>query len=319
MPTDPIAEPFLLRERWRCETLIVNGGGKSIWRAYDQQLQRWVAVRILAPPDVEHARDRPRLDRVLSVAATLRHDNVAHLYDAFEDDLGTVLVGELVNGPSLRELSDQLGPLPPHAVAAIGIQLADGAADIHAAGVAHRDLAPDNVRVTHDGRLKILGLGDARLLADGGATPAVGIVAGSLYLAPEQLEGGASDARTDVYAIGLMLWELATDAQPFGAEDALRAVELRLEQDIPPLRTGWSSAPRHLSEAIRTATRRDPDQRWQQARELASALLAPYPERPHLVLTDLARGSLPEPPPPVASLAADTRPMASPSGEESVH
>jgi eukaryotic-like serine/threonine-protein kinase len=304
MPIHGSDQPFVLRDRWQCDERIAEGGGKSVWRAYDRQLQRPVAIRILAPPEIDVPRDRSRLDRLLAVAATLRQDNVAHLYDAFEEELGTVLVGELVEGPSLRELSDRLAPLPPDAVAAVGIQLADGAADIHAAGVAHRDLVPQNVRVTHDGRLKILGLGEARLLADGGATPAIGLTEGSPYLAPEQLEGTPSDERTDIYAIGLMLWELATGDPPFDDEDPLRAMELRTRRDLPALRTGWPSVPKRLSRAVETATRRDPAERWQHADALSSALRSDGPGRPHAVLRELARGLLPSPPPPVDSLAS---------------
>lgn len=317
MSTDPGEEPFVLRERWRCETLIARGGGKSVWRAFDEQLHRPVAIRILAPPEIRAPRDRPRLDQLLTVAATLRHDNVAHLYDAFEEDLGTVLVGELVEGPNLRELGDRLAPLPPDAVAAVGVQIADGIADIHAVGVAHRDLAPENVRVRHDGRVKILGLGDARLLADGAATPAIGIAEGSLYLAPEQLEGGPSDERTDIYALGLMLWELAAGRRPFDDDDVLGAVERRIQEDLPALRGGWSSVPRQLSRIIQTATRRDPTQRWQHAGDLSSALRSQHTDRPNTVLRDLARDLLPSPPPPVASLAPEAR-SASPASTEGV-
>ncbi len=306
MASDPSEHPFVLRERWRCQSLIARGGGKSVWRAYDEQLHRPVAIRILAPPETEPPGHRSRLEQLLTVAATLRHDNVAHLYDAFEDDLGTVLVGELVEGPSLRELHDRLAPLPPEAVTAVGMQLADGVADIHAAGVAHRDLAPENVRVTHDGRLKILGLGDARLLADGAATPALGLVEGSLYLAPEQLEGHPSDERTDVYALGLMLWELATGHRPFGdADDLLQAVERRTSEDLPALRRGWSSISKRLSRIVEKATRCDPEQRWQHASDLGAALRSHHPERPQGVLRDLASELLPAPPPPVDSLTPE--------------
>ena len=312
MSSDPSEHPFVLRERWRCQDLIARGGGKSVWRAYDEQLHRPVAIRILAPPEIEPPGHRSRLEQLLTVAATLRHDNVAHLYDAFEDDLGTVLVGELVEGPSLRELRDQLAPLPPGAVAAVGMQLADGVADIHAAGVAHRDLTPENVRVTHDGRLKILGLGDARLLADVAATPAIGIAEGSIYLAPEQLEGSPSDERTDVYALGLMLWELAMGRRPFDdADDLLRSVERRTSEDLPALRRGWSSIPKRLSRIVEQATRCDPEQRWQRAGDLGSALRSHHPERPQGVLRDLASELLPAPPPPVDSLTP-RKPVRSP-------
>jgi serine/threonine protein kinase len=311
MNNGALDRPFLLRERWLCESLMTRSSRTAVWRAFDRTLQRWVAIRILAHGDGQDAQDARHTDRLLSIAGKMRHDNVAHLYDTFEDRIGTILVGELVEGPSLREVCDDLAPLPVEAVAALGVQLADGAADIHAAGIAHRDLVPANVRIAHNGRVKILGLGDARLLSDAAATPAAGIADGSTYLAPEQIKGERSDRRTDIYAIGLMLWELACGVRAFETDGPLEAAMLRAERDVPPLSAVGPSTPQMLSDAVATATRRDRDRRWQQAQELRAALEPACSRPPHAIVRDAVASLLSASPPPVTSLDPDNRGPAS--------
>jgi serine/threonine protein kinase len=298
-------QPFLLRDRWMCESLIARTPTAVVWRAHDRTLQRRVAIRILAPSNDDDAARRRHAARLLAVAGQMRHDNVAHLYDTFEDDHGTILVGELVEGPSLREICDQLAPLPAEVVAAVGVQLADGAADIHGAGVLHRDLVPENVRVAHNGRLKILGLGDARPSADTAATPAAGIAEGSTYLAPEQLEGGHSDRRSDIYAIGLMLWELASGVRAFETGTRVAATMERMERDLPPLSAVGPSTSQVVSDAVAAATRRDPEERLQQAQALRAALASACPGPPHDMVRDAVESLLTSAPLPVNSLGPE--------------
>ncbi|WP_169786699.1 serine/threonine-protein kinase [Nitriliruptor alkaliphilus] len=278
-------EAPLVRDRWLCETRISDGPHGTVWRAWDQRLRRVVALRVVHAPLMGDPKVRRRIDRLLNVTAELQNDNMSYLYDVFEEDgLGVVLISELIDGPTLTEVRRQLGPLPSDAVAAIGSQLADGLAAIHAAGVAHRDLSPENVRITADGTVKILGFSAARLLADSTATPAAGVEDEANYLAPEQLDGGPSDQRSDVYALGLLLWELATGVHPQELAHASQAEGPGGPHEVPPLSGLRDDVPSQLSEAIEVATRPDPADRWPDAVAFGEQLGRLCSARPRLVL-----------------------------------
>jgi serine/threonine protein kinase len=279
---------LVVHGRWHCETRIVDGPHGTLWRAWDERLRRMVALRIVHAPLIGDPQVRRRIDKLLSVTAELQNDNMAYLYDVFEEEgLGVVLISEFVEGPTLSEIRDHLAPMEIAAVAAIGVQLAEGVAAIHAAGVAHRDLGPDNVRITADGTVKITGFSAARLLTDSTATPAGGLEEERTYLAPEQLAGGASDRRSDIYALGLLLWELAVGAHPFEVAHAAQAGITGTRGEVPPLSVVRDDVPASLSEAVEIATRRDPVDRWPDAQSFGERLQVLCPGRPRFVVRDL--------------------------------
>jgi eukaryotic-like serine/threonine-protein kinase len=291
----PDVAPLLVRERWLCESLIHDGAYGALWRAFDQRLRRPVALRIVPAASIGESETRRRIDRLLRVTAELQHDNMAYLYDVFEeDDLGVVLVSEFVDGPTLDEFRDRLAPLAAEVIAAVGVQLADGLGAIHAAGLVHRALRPDHVRITWDGTVKILGFSATRLLADSTATPVGGVELERNYLAPEQLEGAGSDERTDIYTLGVVLWELTSGFHPFDAEppsDASTRVGVPLLTDVRP------GVPASLAESVAIATRRDPAERCQDARRFIASIQDLCPARPALVLRDVLGGAFVVDPP----------------------
>jgi serine/threonine protein kinase, bacterial len=277
---------LVVRDRWLCESAISDGPHGTVWRAWDQRLRRAVALRIVHAPLIGDPQVRRRIDKLLAVTADLQHDNMAYLYDVFEEDgLGVVLISEFIDGPTLSELRDRFSPAPAEVVASVGAQLAHGAAAIHAAGVTHRDLRPDNVRINPDGTVKILGFSAARLLSDSTATPAAGVGIGPGYLAPEQVATGRSDVRSDIYTVGLVLWELAAGAHP-DEHEAVPAPTSPGTVPVPSLSSVRRDLPTSLAEAIDTATDRDPDRRWPDAQAFSEALDAFVPGRPRLVLSD---------------------------------
>jgi serine/threonine protein kinase, bacterial len=292
---------LMVRGRWRCESKIATLATNTVWRAHDQLLDRPVAIRIFHTEQLQDPVTRRRLQKTFAVAARLQHDNVACVFDAFDDELGVVLVSELVEGPTLREVVDHLAPLPDEAVAAIGVQLAHGASAAATVGLTHRELTPKHVRITYDGTVKILGLGSTRPLADEGATPMAGQATDATYLAPEQTAGGRSDHRTDIYSLGLMLWELAVGAPPF--EDEL---EGGMKEDVPAPRRESGAIAAQVSEAIEEATRLDPDARWGDAQQLGTSLLQVCTTRPKRIVYDLVGSLLPAQPTPIATLRAPT-------------
>lgn len=278
-------EALLVRDRWLCETRISDGPHGTVWRAWDQRLRRVVALRVVHAPLIGDPKVRRRIDRLLNVTAELQNDNMAYLYDVFEEEgLGVVLISELIDGPTLTEIRRELGPLSSEVVAAIGSQLADGVAAIHDAGVAHRDLSPENVRITADGTVKVLGFSAARLLADSTATPAAGMGDERSYLAPEQLHGEVSDQRSDIFSLGLLLWELVTGIHPQELAHASQTDGTGGTHEVPPLSRLRDDVPGALSEAIEVATRRDPADRWPDAGAFGEQLGSVCSGRPRLVV-----------------------------------
>jgi eukaryotic-like serine/threonine-protein kinase len=305
-------EPPTIRDRWVGTELLASGTAGEVWRGVDRVLARDVSLRIMPAVRVDDA-SGTYLHRRLAVAAQLEHENVAVLYDAFVEEVGIVLVGELVEGPTLRELCDKLAPFPAQVVAAVGVQLARGLGAIHAAGAVHRALTPARVRVTHDGTVKILGLGAARLLVDREATPAASVL-DPTYIAPEQLDvTEPSDERADIYALGAVLWELTTGQVPFGADGP--SVELaRRGADPPPPSCRATSVPEVLAATVARATRADPARRWPHARSVAEALQQLCTARSTTILRTYFADLLP-PPPAVLSRLGDATSAAASSPE----
>jgi eukaryotic-like serine/threonine-protein kinase len=282
-------EQLLVRERWRCESLIHEGVHGALWRAFDQRLRRPVALRIVPAALLGESETRRRIDRLLRVTGELQHDNMAYLYDVFEEDhLGVVLISEFVDGPTLDEFRVRLAPLSAEVVAAVGVQLADGLGAIHAAGLVHRALRPDHVRITWDGTVKILGFTATRLLTDSTATPVAGVELERNYLAPEQLAGASSDERTDLYTLGLVLWELTAGVHPLDVDPS---ADPSSRADVPLLTEVRSEVPASLVESVATATRTDPAERWQDAHRFVESIQELCSARPAQVLRDVLAGA----------------------------
>jgi hypothetical protein len=199
---------------------IGRGGMGVVYEAEDTRLRRTVALKALP---AEYARDpvrRERLTREARAAASLTHPSIATIYALEELDGSLYLVSELVRGQTLREELAR-GPLPPERLLPTLIELASGLAAAHAAGIVHRDFKPENIVRCLDGRVKILDFGLARLAMEESRLTQTGTTLGTPgYMPPEQLAGQEVDARTDVFAFGVVGWELATGVHPLGATAA---------------------------------------------------------------------------------------------------
>ena len=217
---DPAIAPGTDIGPYRVVREIGRGGMGVVYEAEDTRLRRTVALKALP---AEYARDpvrRERLTREARAAASLTHPSIATIYALEELDGSLYLVSELVRGQTLR---DELarGPLPPERLLPTLIELASGLAAAHAAGIVHRDFKPENIVRCLDGRVKILDFGLARLAASEPRLTQTGTALGTPgYMPPEQLAGQDVDARTDVFAFGVVAWELATGVHPLGASAA---------------------------------------------------------------------------------------------------
>jgi len=253
---------------------IGAGGMGVVYRAHDERLDRDVALKVLPEGTLADETARKRFRKEALALAKLSHPNIGAIYD-FDTQTGVdFLAMEYIPGVTL---SDRLasGPLSQKEIAHLGTQLADGLGAAHQQGVVHRDLKPGNLRITPDGRVKILDFGLAKLLRPTGGDDLTRSIsetqatAGTLpYMAPEQLRGEPADPRTDIYALGVVLYELATGRRPFEQRLATAlAGDIQHKPPPPPGRLNPDLAPR-LEEIILKCLEKEQENRYQSAKEL---------------------------------------------------
>jgi predicted Ser/Thr protein kinase len=258
---------------------VGRGGMGVVYAAEDTRLGRQVALKALAPDSVSDRARRERLRREARAAASLVHPSIATIFALEEIDDELYIVSELVRGRTLRdELKD--GPLQPAVLRTTLLEIAEGLAAAHAEGIVHRDLKPENVMRAADGRVKIMDFGLARAASQDSAPTATQLTQAGLavgtpgYMAPEQLSGGAVDARTDVFAFGVLAAELATGEHPFGPDMAAmlrRMAQLMEGQAL--IGSGSWSAP-DVQQVARRCMRASPAERYASGAELVAALRA---------------------------------------------
>jgi len=265
---------------YRLESPLGEGGMGSIWRAWDERLRRHVAIKRVQP-DAAVAQGRERLRREARAAARLSHPAIVRIYDLVERDDGEWIVMELVPGRTLRELLDEQGPLDPRYAVKLGIEIAGGLAEAHAAGVLHRDLKTANVMVTPAGRARILDFGLAKELprekGDRGelALTVPGTVIGTCYaMSPEQVMGKPLDARSDLFSFGSLLYETLTGTSPFQGPTTTDSLVLVLNRRPRPLLAVRPDCPAELSVLVERLLEKSPDLRPRSAGEVAKALSA---------------------------------------------
>ncbi len=249
---------------------IASGGFGVIYRARDPHIGREVAIKMCSTPDSEV---RQRFEREARVVGNLVHPNITLVFDyGLEDDV-PYIVQELLSGYDLDQLASAAVLSDPTTVVSILIQVCDGLDYAHQRGVVHRDIKPSNIRVLEDGTVKIMDFGIAKSLDGGSKLTQTGIALGTAgYLAPEQIQGGEVDGRTDIFALGVVGYELLTGVRPF-AGSSLSNVLYRILNDEPEAPARLSVAcPPALDGIISRAMAKTPADRWQSARELGEAL-----------------------------------------------
>ena len=179
---------------------------------------------------------------------------------------------ELIEGGTLRELLRERGPMPPHAVVAVLRPVLGGLGVAHQAGLVHRDVKPENVLISHDGEVKLVDFGLVRAIAEAGVTSTSVILGTAAYLSPEQVLGQATGPRSDVYAAGIMAFELLTGTTPFSGDSAIGVANQRLDRDVPPPSSLIDGVPEEFDAFIAGATARDPDRRFADAAAMGADL-----------------------------------------------
>lgn len=266
----------LLDGRYRVQSRIAKGGMASVYLAVDTRLDRTVAVKAMHAGLAADESFRSRFIREAKSAARLSHPNVVAVYDQGTDGDTVFLTMEHVEGRTLRDLLRQRRRLTPRQAIDVlePVLAALGAA--HRAGLVHRDVKPENVLLADDGRIKVADFGLARAVtASSSATATQGMLIGTVaYLAPEQVERGVADPRSDVYAAGVLLFEMLTGSQPFDGETPIQVAYQHVHSDVPAPSSRVPGLPRELDDLVRRATSRDPDQRPADADRLLAELSA---------------------------------------------
>ena len=253
----------LLDGRYRIGSRIARGGMASVYEATDIRLDRAVAVKVMHPGLGDDDEFAARFVREARAAARLSHPNVVAVYDQGDEDGTVYLAMEMVPGHTLRDVIRKESPMsPPKAVAFLEPVLSALAA-AHRAGLIHRDVKPENVLIADDGRVKVADFGLAKAVsADTQHTATGGVLIGTVsYLAPELVVDGRADARADVYAMGVVLYELLTGAKPHEGDSPIHVAYKHVHEDVPPPSAKAPGIPRYVDALVARATARDREQR----------------------------------------------------------
>ncbi len=258
----------LLAGRYRLGRQIGYGGMGRVYEAQDERLDRPVAVKLIAAaPGVDD-----ELEREARAAARLTHPGIVRVFDAGMWPGGGFIVMELVSGGSLKHLLLERRTLPMAEALPLVAELADALEHAHRQGVVHCDVKPHNILITSEGQPKLVDFGIARAVTISGTRTQDEIQGSAPYLAPEQVSGGKIDGRTDVYALGAVLYEMLTGEPPFQGHSLAAVISQRLASDPPPPSQLDPAIPPAVDEALLRALARDPDERFQTAAELRDAL-----------------------------------------------
>jgi serine/threonine-protein kinase len=252
----------LIDGRYEVIERIAEGGMASVYLATDTRLGREVALKVLRPHLAADPDFIARFRREARSAARLSHPNIVAVHDQGEDGGAQFLVMEYVPGHNLREVLDREGALTPRAAIDIITPVLDGLGVAHRAGLVHRDVKPENVIVREDGTVKIADFGLARAVSSMTATSTTGVLLGTAaYLSPEQVERGIADARSDVYAAGLVLFEMLTGRKAMPGDNAIQVAYSHVHHGVPRPSEVSDGIPESLEEVVAAATSRDPDER----------------------------------------------------------
>ena len=270
----------LLHGRYRLVEPLARGGMAEVWEGVDDVLTRPIAVKMLHPHLATDEAFEERFRREAIAAARLAHPNVVATFDTGEDEGTAFIVMELIRGRTLRALlEDHGGSLPPWLTATIGIQVADALHHAHEAGIIHRDVKPANVLVCDaeagsPPQVKVADFGIARAATQDGAdlTQPGALLGTAKYLSPEQVQGGEPDARSDVYALGVVLYECLTGRPPFTADTEIATAMAHVHSDPLKPRQIRAGIPRSLETVVNRAMAKDPADRYATAADLAGAL-----------------------------------------------
>jgi len=258
--------------RYEILQLLGQGGMGAVYKAKDQELGRLICLKVIRTGLASNPEVLQRFKQELILARKVTHKNVVRTYDLGEFEGTRFITMEFIEGRDLKSIVQEKGKLPPQEAAAIIRQVCRGLAAAHNAGVVHRDLKPQNIMVEADGRASIMDFGIARSAEQSGLTVSGAMIGTPEYMSPEQAMVQAADARSDIFAVGLILYEALTGNLPYQADTALGKIMKRTkERPTPPAKVD-ESIPRQLNDICVKCLEIEPEDRFQKAEEILQAL-----------------------------------------------
>jgi eukaryotic-like serine/threonine-protein kinase len=263
----------LIAGRYELEELVGTGGMSSVYRAHDRLLERDVALKVLHEGLTGQGDHVERFRREARAVAQLSHPNIVTVIDRGEQDARQFIVFEFVPGENLKQLVGRTGPLPEREAIRLALQVARALAFAHGQGLVHRDVKPQNVLLTDEGRAKVTDFGIARSLDVAGGLTQTGTVMGtSDYISPEQARGSQVDELSDVYSLGAVLYELLTGELPFSGDNFVAVAMKHINEPPPSVRERRPDVSPRLDAAVRRAMAKSPGDRFRSMEELAGEL-----------------------------------------------
>lgn len=267
-------EGKLLAGRYEIQHILGSGGMATVYKAFDTTLERDVAIKVM---NQGLAHDREFVRRfVWEAQATgrLSHPNIVNVYDAGQEGPLYYMVMEYVEGVTLKHLIQERGRLSAKEAFQIATQICDGLSHAHSHGIIHRDIKPHNIMCTSDGRYKVADFGIARLLRNSTNLTRTGTVMGSIhYFSPEQARGQEIGYPSDLYSLGIVLYEMGTGEVPFHANEDIAVALMHIQTPVPDPRKLNPALPIAFTEIVQKAMEKNPNKRFQTAQELKQAIL----------------------------------------------
>src|SRR4051812_16647742 len=254
----------LIDGRYRVIKRLGSGGMADVYLVEDQQLGRRVALKLLYRRLAQDVQFVERFRREASSAAQLQHPNIVSIFDRGEWDGTYYIAMEYIEGRTLKQIVRERGPAPPDAAVDIVLQILRAARFAHQRGVVHRDIKPHNVLIDEEGRVKVADFGIARAGASD-MTETGSVMGTAQYLSPEQAQGKPVDARSDLYSIGIVLYEMLTGTVPFDGESPVTVALKQVSEAPVPPRVRNPEVPATLDAVVMRAMEKDPARRYQTA------------------------------------------------------
>jgi serine/threonine-protein kinase len=262
----------LIGERYRLEEKIGSGGMSSVYRAFDPMLERWVAIKLMHR-DISHDPDQlERFRREARTVAQLNHPHVVTVIDAGEDDGAPYIVFEYVEGETLKERIRRLGRLPVSEAVAYAIEIGRALEAAHASKLVHRDVKPQNVLIDRDGRAKVTDFGIARSLEAQGLTATGRVLGTTDYVSPEQALGHEVTGQSDIYSLGIVLYEMLTGETPFKADTQVAVAMRHVRDPLPDVQRRRPEISASLAAVVERATAKETQNRYQDVGEIVHDL-----------------------------------------------
>ncbi len=251
-----------LSDRYTIESKLGSGGMSTVYLARDATLERWVAVKIMHREISDQPDQIERFRREARTVAQLSHPNLVPVIDAGDDEGHPYIVFEYVEGETLKQRIERMGRLPLDESAAYAIEIGRGLAAAHAARMVHRDVKPQNVLIDAEGRAKVTDFGIARELEADGLTATGRVLGTTDYVSPEQAMGHNVDARSDIYSLGVVLYEMLTGQPPFSAETLVGVAMKHVNEQMPDVQVRRPQVSSALAAVVDKATFKDPARRY---------------------------------------------------------